>query len=134
METKTHLSISKMALVIFTALFVLCGTFATAQNLSKGNVTSEELKNQEMIAKITRYELKKEFQEKFQKAVSNYVLESLLNDRNIMSEAYFEQDNQAVIWLFERWTNQKELNKFKSNPKSKTVIELEKSALLGLKK
>jgi quinol monooxygenase YgiN len=130
METKTHFSISKMALVIFTALFVLCGTFATAQNLSKGNVTSEELKNQEMIAKITRYEVKKEFQEKFQKAVSNYVLESLLNNSNIMSEAYFEQDNQAVIWLFERWTNQKELNKFKSNPKSKTVIDLEKSALV----
>jgi quinol monooxygenase YgiN len=32
--------------------------------------------------------------------------------------------------LFERWTNQKELNKFKSNPKSKTVIDLEKSALV----
>ncbi|MDR6845970.1 antibiotic biosynthesis monooxygenase [Flavobacterium granuli] len=130
MKAKTHLSISKIALAIFTTLFVLCSTFATAQNLSKGKVISEELKNQEMIAKITRYGVKKEFQEKFQKAVSDYVSESLQNDSNIMSEAYFEQDNQTVIWLFERWTNQKELNKFKSSSKSKTVIALEKSALI----
>lgn len=130
MKAKTNFSISQMVLVIFTTLFVLCSTFATAQNASKGKVTSEELKNKEMAAKITRYEVKKEFQEKFQKAVSDYVLESLLKDSNIMSEAYFEQENQDVIWLFERWTNQKELNKFKNNPKSKSVIALAKSVLV----
>jgi quinol monooxygenase YgiN len=130
MKAKTDLSISQMALVIFTTLFVLCSTFTTAQDLYKGKVTSVALKNQDMIAKITRYDVKKEFQEKFQKAVSDYVSESLLSDGNIMSEAYFEQDNQTVIWLFERWTNQKEWNKFKSNSKSKAVIALEKSALV----
>ncbi len=130
MKAKTNLSIFQKAIVIFTTLFVWCSTFATAQNVSKGKVTTEELKNKEMTAKITRYEVKKEFQEKFQKAVSDYVLESLLNDSNIMSEAYFEQDNQNVIWLFERWANQKELDQFKSNSKSKAVIVLEKSALV----
>jgi quinol monooxygenase YgiN len=130
MKAKTHLSISQMAMVIFTALFVSCGIFATAQNLSKEKVTPGGPKNQEMIAKIIHYEVKKEFQEKFQKALSDYVLESLLNDSNIMSEAYFEQDNQSAIWLFERWNNQKELNKFKNNSKAKAIIALEKSALV----
>ena len=130
MKAKTNLSIFQKAIVIFTTLFVLCSTFVIAQNVSKGKVTTEELKNKEMAAKITRYEVKKEFQEKFQKAVSDYVLESLLNDSNIMSEAYFEQDNQNVIWLFERWANQKEMDQFKNNSKSKAVIALEKSALV----
>lgn len=130
MKAKTDRSFSQMAAVIFTALFALCSTFATAQNAAKEKVTAEEFKKKEMKAKITRYEVKKESQEKFQKAVSDYVLESLLNHSNIMSEAYFEQDNQAVIWLFERWANQKALDQFKSNSKSKTLIALEKSALV----
>jgi quinol monooxygenase YgiN len=113
-------------------LFMLASAIVIAQNPIQSNVKTlpKELKNKEITAKITRYEVKKEFQEKFQKAVSDYVLESLLNDSNIMSEAYFEQDNQTVIWLFERWTNQKQLDKFKSNSKLKAIIALEKSALV----
>ncbi|MFD1605554.1 putative quinol monooxygenase [Flavobacterium artemisiae] len=80
--------------------------------------------------KITRYEVKKEFQESFQKAVSNYVLASLSNEDNIMAEAYFEKENQSVIWLFERWTNQKEFDKFKENPAAEALQTLTQTALL----
>ena len=128
MKTQTHSKISQMALAIFKGLFVLSSTFVSGQN--SGKVTSEESKNQKMVAKITRYDVKKEYQEKFQKTLSEYILKSLQNDSNIMSEAYFEQDNQTVIWLFERWKNQNELKKFKSNSESKAVKALEKTALI----
>jgi quinol monooxygenase YgiN len=114
MKTKTTL--------IFTALFLSIGTFATAQNSDR--------KEEEIVAKITRYEVKKEYQAEFQKVISNYVLKSLSNDNSIMSEAYFEQNNKSVIWLFERWTNQSKLDKFRNNSISKELISLEKTALV----
>ena len=131
MTAKTHFSIFQKASIIFTTLFVLYSTFATAQNsINSLENKTLELNNEEMTAKITRYEVKKEYLEKFYKVLSDYVLESLQQESNIMSEAYFEQDNQTVIWLFERWTNENELKKFKSNSKSKALVTLEKTVLL----
>lgn len=125
MKAKMNLSVSQIALLIFPTLFALFSTLATAQNSEK--VTS---KNQKMVAKITRYEVKKEYQEEFQKTLSGYVLKSLQNDSNIMSEGYFEQNNPSVIWLFERWASQNELKKFKGNSESKVINTLEKEALV----
>ena len=122
MTAKTNLSISQRALVIFTTLFMLASAFASGQTSAK---TEESV----IVAKITRYEVKKEYLQEFEKAIRDYVLKSLSDDSNIMAEAYFEQDNQSVIWLFERWTNQNKLNKFRKNLESKAVIQLEKSAL-----
>lgn len=122
MTAKTNLSIYQRALVVFTTFFMLESAFASAQTSTK---TEESV----IVAKITRYEVKKEYLQKFEKAIKDYVLKSLSDDSNIMSEAYYEQDNQSVIWLFERWTNQNKLNKFKTNSESKAVIQLEKSAL-----
>lgn len=132
MTAKTDLLISKRVLIIFTALLVLYSTFLTAQTSTKSlNTTSVDgLKNQEMTTLITRYEVKKEFQEKFQKALREYVLESLSKESNIMAEAYFEQNNQSVIWVFERWKNQNEFRKFQSTSKAKTIKALGKTALI----
>ncbi|MBF4493171.1 antibiotic biosynthesis monooxygenase [Flavobacterium sp. MR2016-29] len=114
MKTKT--------VMIFTTLFLSIGKLAIAQNSNK--------REEEMVAKITRYEVKKGYQQEFQKTLGDYVLQSLSNDDNIMSEAYFEQDDKSVIWLFERWTNQSKLDKFKNNSISKALITLEKAALV----
>ena len=111
--------IYRKALIIFLMLFM--HAFARAQT---------DIKASEMEAKITRYEVKKEYQEKFQKAVSEYVLKSISNDGNIMAEAYFEKENQQVIWLFERWKNQKEADKFKNNAAAKTLEAFGKTALV----
>jgi len=116
---KSHLSIYKRLLGVFTIVFLLNSTIGTTQNSNK-----IDMKNQEIEAKITRYEVKKDYQEKFQKAVSDYVRLSLLNENNIMSEAYFEQENQAVIWVFERWINKNEFNKFLNNSQSVLPLEL----------
>lgn len=111
MITKAKLTVSKKVLGIFTVLFSLQSTLASAQNET---------------AKITRYEVKEQHQEKFQKAISEYVQKSLSNESNIMSEAYFEQNNKTVIWLFERWTSKTALDK----NNSKSIKELVKTALV----
>lgn len=131
MARKTHRQISG-TLLLFASLFVLCGTFAAAQNTgkSKGESFSKELKSQEPAARITRYEVRKDHQEKFRKALKEYISAALSNEENIMAEAYFEQENQSVIWLFERWENQKELDKFRKNSKAKAVLKLAKTALV----
>lgn len=98
--TKKLFSIPKKIQGIITAIFLLQSLTAEAQHSNINN------KEEKMTALITRYEVKKENLEKFQKAVSDYVKESLSDESNIMSEAYFEQENQTVIWLFERWTSQ----------------------------
>lgn len=115
MKMKTKNSISKGMLSVFTVLF-MNSSLATAQKADQNTA-----KNQEIVAKMTRYEVKKENQEKFQKAIADYVQKSILNANNIMSEAYFEQEDHAVIWLFERWKNQSELDKFEKNSKLKTL-------------
>ncbi|KOP37480.1 hypothetical protein DBB36_14760 [Flavobacterium sp. WLB] len=111
MITKAKLTVSKKVLGIFTVLFSLQSTLASAQNET---------------TKITRYEVKEQYLEKFQKAISEYVQKSLSNESNIMSEAYFEQNNKTVIWLFERWTNKTALDK----NNSKSVKELAQTALV----
>lgn len=114
-----------------TMLFLLCSVITIAQN--KTNLSKfkyENIENQFIMNRIIRYEVKKEFQESFQKEVSNYVLASISDADNIMAEAYFEKENQSVIWLFERWTNEKALEKFKKNPVSERLTILAKTALL----
>ncbi|QSB28630.1 antibiotic biosynthesis monooxygenase [Flavobacterium sp. CLA17] len=130
MTIKTSLSILRIVLIV-TSLSVGGSPFAAAQN--SGNAPAkaipEAFKNQEMAAQITRYEVKKDDQEKFQKALKEYVSAALSNEENIMAEAYFEKENQAVIWLFERWNNQKELEQFRKNSKAKAVTIVAKTAL-----
>ncbi|MEO6175908.1 MAG: antibiotic biosynthesis monooxygenase family protein [Flavobacterium circumlabens] len=130
MTIKTSLSILRIVLIV-TSLLLGSNPFAAAQN--SGNAPAkaipEVLKNQEMAARITRYEVKKDDREKFQKALKEYVAAALSNEGNIMAEAYFEKENQAVIWLFERWNNQKELEQFRKNLKAKAVTIVAKTAL-----
>lgn len=122
-EKRIKMKIStKQILGIFIVLFLLHNAFAKAQNTPE--------KKEKMTAAIIRYEIKKEYQTEFQKAITDYVQESLLNENNIMSEAYFEKDNQTVIWLFERWNNPKDLDKFKNSPNAENVTALLKKALV----
>lgn len=132
---KTIIGIPKMVLKRITLLFLFFGTVTTAQN--KTNSIKNDMKNIEkllIVNRIIRYEVKKEYQESFQKEVNNYVLASLSNANNIMTEAYFEKQNQSVIWLFERWTDEKAFDKFKKNPASEILTTLAKTSLLNPEK
>lgn len=117
MKVKTHTTYKK-TLFGFSALIFFTASLAKAQNSDKT-----------VFARIIRYEVKKENQEIFKKAITDYVLNSLSAKSNIMSEAYFEQENQSVIWLFERWENQSAFGKFQKNAQAKAIATLAKTVL-----
>lgn len=94
-----------------------------------GKAIAEALKNQQTVAKLTRFEVKQQDLDQFKKVLASYVLESIENENNIMSEAYFDEQNASVLWLIERWTNKVELDKISKKSSMKAVNTLAKKAL-----
>lgn len=88
----------------------------------------EPLINNEVIGRLTRYELKPGHQELHQ-ALTDYVMYAMAKEGNIMAEAYYEQNDTAVLWLIERWTNRSELDKFCLGAQAKAIGVLGKQAL-----
>ena len=121
MKTKTHTPRLK-----FWPLITI-GILMTAANSNLAQVGQPE--NIDVIGRLTRYAVKPAYQEDFRKALSDYVLHAVAKEKNIQAEAYFEQDNQSVLWLIERWKNRKELDRFASSQQSKAIHSLKLTAL-----
>lgn len=109
MKAKAPFLICKKNVKRFSTFLLCCTAMVSAQN----SVPSE-------MAKMTRFEVKTEQQGKIRKSVNDYVLNAISNENNIMAEAYFERENQNVIWLFERWTNEKAFKTFRKKSKAFT--------------
>ncbi len=124
MKAKTSLSILQKTMAVFAILISLRSIYATAQSQDK--ITSND---QQVIARLMCYEVKQEYKEQLQKALSAYGLHSLSSESNIMTEAYYERENPAVLWLIERWSSKNELDKFDNNSYSKAVRSLTALAL-----
>jgi quinol monooxygenase YgiN len=88
---------------VFGALILLCSLYVTAHRQRPAEAVA--------TARLTRYELKPEYQEQFRKVLSDYVKHALAEESNIMAEAYYEQEHPAVLWLIERWASKKEMGK-----------------------
>ncbi|WAC12469.1 putative quinol monooxygenase [Dyadobacter pollutisoli] len=99
MKATTQLSVSRKRTVTSIAVLLL---------LLNANLNAQ---NKNMVARLTRYEVKPEHQNGFRKAISEYVLRSLDLGSNIMAEAYFEEANPTVWWIIERWSSKKEFEK-----------------------
>jgi|GEM_PF-94313 len=95
-----------------------------------GEAVLEQLKQQQIIGKLTRFEVKKEYQDQLQNALSDYVKNSLSKEGNIMSEAYYEKEKPSVLWLIERWNDKNEWEKFNNNSEAKKIQSLAKKALV----
>lgn len=89
----------------------------------------DQLKGKAPVARLARYEVKPEYQTAFRKAVSDYVLFSLEQRGNILSEAYYETDNTSVWWLIERWSSRDELEKNSRSLPFGTLASSAKTAL-----
>lgn len=88
---------------VFGALSLLYGLlYATAQHPGPMQVT----------ARLTRYELKPAYQHQIRKVLNDYVKRALSRESNIMAEACYERENPTVLWLIERWSSKKEMDKF----------------------
>lgn len=94
-----------------------------------GEAVLQELQHQKVVAKLTRFEVKQEYLNEFKNAISGYAHSSLSNENNIMSEAYFDEKNNAILWLFERWNSKVELDKASKSSKGKAIVSLAKKAL-----
>ena len=109
MKSKTLLSLS--GIVFVATLFMSCTP------------------DKDVLVRLTRYEVKQGYQEQFRKALSDYVLQALTVESNIMAEAYHEQENPGVLWLVERWKNKTKLDQSGAGMQFKAIQRLAKEAL-----
>lgn len=87
------------------------------KNSSSSNVDSS-------VARITKYHIDLKDSEQLKTSLSNYVLNALNAQGNIMAEAYTEEIDLASLWLVERWIDDKSYNANKQTDQAK---ELEKT-------
>lgn len=95
-----------------------------------GEAVLSALQRQQAVARLTRYEVKPEYQNQFKKAIRDYVSYAIDIESNIMAEAYYEQENPSILWIIERWGSIEEWMKAKSNTQSQAVSRLAEMALL----
>lgn len=93
-----------------------------------GEAVLEQLSILGNISKMTKYEIKKGQEASARKVISDYVTEAIADNRNIMAEAYFEKENQSVLWLFERWENKTAFENFGKSKAAKALQSLGKPA------
>jgi len=61
--------------------------------------------NERMTAVITEYEVKDGYRSRFGSCLSEYARHARSNESNIMAELYVDEDNPALFWVIERWTD-----------------------------
>ncbi|MBO9611450.1 MAG: antibiotic biosynthesis monooxygenase [Dyadobacter sp.] len=94
---------------------------------AQANGTAEN--NLETVAVLTRYDVKESSREAFQQALKSYVAMALMNDHNIMAEAYTEQEQPLVFWVIERWNSKAGFEGNAQLPPSQKVDCLSENAL-----
>ncbi|MCF0039725.1 antibiotic biosynthesis monooxygenase [Dyadobacter fanqingshengii] len=115
MKTTGIFSITKMPVVLSIAMFFcMINMGLVAQDLKGATVAESIAKQSETVARLTRYEVKRQHRAAFRKMAKKYVSHSLRQKGNILSEAYYEEENPSVMWIVERWENR---NKFEENSK-----------------
>jgi len=94
-----------------------------------GEAVLKELKDQQVAARLTRFEVKPGYQEQFTNVLSAYISHALSMESNIMAEAYHEEGNSSILWIIERWVSKDEWKKFNNNTQSKALLRLAEAAL-----
>jgi len=77
-----------------------------------------------VFARLTKYEVKPEFQQPFRKAISDNIFYSLQQKSNILAEGYYEQDKPSVLWVIERWNSKDDFDKSQSSHAFKAIDSL----------
>ena len=85
--------------------------------------------NNELAARPIRFEVKPDQQTAFRNAISDYVTSSLDDESNVISEAYYEEDDASILWIIERWNNKTALEKAGRSASFKALESLAKTAL-----
>ncbi len=119
--------------IILTTLFVLCQMNPKAQHPYSA-VTGESIQDQSgsnaFAGRLTRYDVKPDHVTAFRKIISDYVGRSVIQEDNVLSEAYYEQEHSSVLWIIERWNNKAALERAGRSSSFKAIGSLAKTALL----
>ena len=94
-----------------------------------GEAVLEQLKQYQIAAKITRFEVNENQVNGFRQALTAYIAQANSANGNIMAEAYDERENSSTLWLIERWESSVNYEAFKTNTSAKKLAELTKSAV-----
>ncbi len=107
-----------MGKIILTILYLFVGVAGNARN-----------DNQPIVARLTRYELKNGSEAALKMALAESVSTAIQWKENIMAEAYQEEDKPTVLWLIERWSSEKELEKFSKSKQGRALETLLQTTL-----
>ena len=118
MKTRTRMPHFKNEILIVVGFLM---TMATSNHV--------QAQKTEALGRLTRYAVKPDYQEQFRRSLSDYVSQALAQESNIQAEAYYEQDNQLVLWLVERWRNRNELESFGKSSQSRAIDSFKDKAL-----
>jgi len=119
----------KAAFILTTVCLVVSSASLPVAGKEKLTPQADTQKTSEPAAVITRYQVKKAYQDEFIKALSKYADYTIASEQNIMTEAFTEQENPSVLWLIERWNTKSELNNSHSHPLFKAIKTLSQKAL-----
>jgi quinol monooxygenase YgiN len=118
MKVKAYLPLFNLALALNTMWLTLSTLPAKAKEADT-----------EAVAVLTRYDIQNSYQQQFRQALSSYVAQALVNENNIMAEAYVEHEQPSVLWVIERWSSRSEFEKINKTQLFKTIDSLSKNAL-----
>ena len=121
MKIKAYFSLANWALALFAMWPALSTPAAEAKEIS--------MANHEIVTVLTRYDVKDGYQKQLREALLSYVNEVLVNESNIMAEAYFEQDQSSVLWVIERWNSKSDFENASKTPSFKIIDSLSKNGL-----
>jgi len=106
----------------------------TGQNPQSAKATGEALlaalNHLQVVGRLTCYPVKQPHRVAFRNAMHAYVQQSLLTEGNVMCEAYYEQEDSAMLWLVERWANKESLQQADKSEQATALASLAKIALL----
>lgn len=106
----------------------------TGQNPQSAKAVGEailvELNHRQVTSRLTCYKVKQQYRDELRKVIRAYVMQSLTDEHNIMSEAYYEQQDTTVIWLMERWMNKNGLERFDNSSQAIALASLTNKALV----
>lgn len=83
-----------------------------------------------ITARLTRFEVKQGHETEFQKVLTETVSAAIRLEGNIMAEAYREENKPTIFWLTERWSSDKELEKFAKSKQGSALGALLQTALI----
>lgn len=104
-----------MGKIILTVICLLAGVAGNA--------------DKPVVARLTRYDVKQGHDAEFRAALTEIVSTAIRLEGNMMAEAYQEENKPSVLWLIERWSSAKELEKFAGSRQSKALQALLQTAL-----